>query len=119
MQANFEVKYLDVSWYDKETVLKVVESFLPLNVDFIPESQSFTCDAFLYPEAPEIKHGQLAFRFLAKSNIEPYFELTNGSRVSLKRLLTPIVVKFGGLKRIIGLLKIKAGKENHIALRDK
>mgnify|MGYP003629416926 CR=1 FL=1 len=87
MQANFEVKYLDVSWYDKETVLKVVESFLPLNVDFIPESQSFTCDAFLYPEAPEIKHGQLAFRFLTKSPIEPYFELANGSRVSLKKVV--------------------------------
>ena len=87
MEANFEIKYLDISWYDKETVLRIKESFVPLTVDFNEQKQAFTCDALLYPEAPGIKHGQLAFRFFAKSNIEPYFELADGSKLGLKKVV--------------------------------
>lgn len=87
MKANFEVKYLDVSWYDKNTVLKIVESFVPLTVSFDSESKAFSCDILLYPEAPGIKHGQLAFRLLDKSNVKPFFELANGDRVSLKEVI--------------------------------
>lgn len=86
MKANFEVKYLDVSWYDKNTVLKIVESFVPLAVSFDSESKAFSCDILLYPEAPGIKHGQLAFRLLDKSNVVPFFELADGDRVSLKEV---------------------------------
>jgi hypothetical protein len=87
MKANFEVKYLDVSWYDQNTVLKIVESFVPLTVLFNSESKAFSCDILLYPEAPGIKHGQLAFRLLDKSNVVPYFELANEGRVSLKEVV--------------------------------
>jgi len=81
MKANFEVKYLDVSWYDKNTVLKIVESFVPLTVSFDSESKGFSCDILLYPEAPGIKHGQLAFRLLDKSNVVPFFEMPDGELV--------------------------------------
>ena len=115
MQANFEIKYLDVSWYDESTVLSIVESFVPLAVEYDEQQQTFTCEALLYPEAPGIKHGQLAFRFLSKNTIEPYFELADGSRVGLKKLLMLKRVKYGGLKLIVGLQKIKFGKERLIA----
>lgn len=87
MKADFEVKYLGISWYDRNTVLSIVESFIPLAVDYDDVQQIYTCDALLYPEAPGIKHGQLAFRFLNKSNIEPHFELADGSRVVLKKVV--------------------------------
>jgi hypothetical protein len=87
MEANFEVKYLDVSWYDKNTVLKVVESFVPLTVSYDSELQAFSCDILLYPEAPGIKHGQLAFRLLNKSNVVPFFESADGERISLKEVI--------------------------------
>jgi len=87
MKANFEVKYLDVSWYDKNTVLKIVESFVPLSVSYDSELQIFSCDILLYPEAPGIKHGQLAFRLLNKSNVVPFFESVDGERISLKEVI--------------------------------
>jgi hypothetical protein len=87
MKADFEIKYLDITWYDKETVLRVTESFVPLTIDYDVQKQTFTCDAILYPEAPGIKHGQLAFRLLVKSNAEPYFELADSSRVVLKKVV--------------------------------
>lgn len=87
MQANFEIKYLDVSWYDKSTVLSIVESFVALAVEYDDQQQTFTCEALLYPEAPGIKHGQLAFRFLSKNTVEPYFELADDSKVGLKNIV--------------------------------
>lgn len=87
MKANFEIKYLDVSWYDKNTVLKIVESFIPLTVSYDSELKVFNCDVLLYPEAPGIKHGQLAFRLLNKSDVVPFFESADGERISLKEVI--------------------------------
>lgn len=87
MEANFEVKYLGVSWYDKETVLNVKESFIPLRVNYDVNKQCFSCDTLLYPEAPGIKHGQLAFRLLSKNSVDPYFETSDGEIVALKEVI--------------------------------
>lgn len=87
MQAKFEIKYLDVTWYDKDTVLLIQESFIPLKIEFDNELQRFISNTVIYPKADGIKHGQLAFRYLEKDISAPYFEATDGTRISLKKIV--------------------------------
>ncbi len=87
MQAKFEVKYLDINWYDKDTILSVQESFVPLKVEFDDKQSQFVCNTVIYPKASGIKHGQLAFRFLGRYVVEPYFELADKQRVPLKKII--------------------------------
>jgi hypothetical protein len=87
MKAIFEVKYLDVAWYDKEIVLNIQESFTSLKVKFDDEENYFFCNTVIYPKAKGIKHGRLAFRFLSKNNAEPYFEKADGGRIALKKII--------------------------------
>ncbi len=87
MKAIFEVKYLDVEWYDKDTILSIQESFIPLKVEFDGAQNHFVCNTVIYPRAKGIRHGQLAFRILGGSTIEPYFEGGDGQRFSLKKII--------------------------------
>ena len=87
MKANFEVKYLDVKWYDQDTILSIQESFIPLKVEFDDDCQRFVCSSVIYPKADGVKYGQLAFRFLEKNLSEPYFEAVNGKRTPLKKVV--------------------------------
>lgn len=85
MKAKFEVKYLDILWYDKNTIVSVQESFIPLKVEFDEALNYFTCHTVIYPKADGVRHGQLAFRFLGKNSSTPYFEKADGQRVPLKK----------------------------------
>lgn len=87
MQADFEVKYLEVKWYDRDTVLSVLESFIPLKTEFDSELQRFICNTVIYPKVDTIKNGRLAFRYLLKKYTAPFFETVDGARIPLKRLL--------------------------------
>jgi hypothetical protein len=86
VQAKFEVKYLDVTWYDQDTVLSIQESFIPLKVEFENELQRFVCNTVIYPKAAGVKHGQLAFRYLGKNSSVPFFEAVDGARIPLKKV---------------------------------
>jgi hypothetical protein len=87
MKAQFEVKYLDITWYDKNTLLNIKESFIPLKVEYNHELQRFICDTILYPKAEGIRNGQLAFRYTDNNQSEPYFETADGKRVVLKKVI--------------------------------
>jgi hypothetical protein len=87
MKAKFEVKYLDITWYDKDTILSVQESFIPLKIEFDETLKQFTCNTMIYPKADGVKHGQLAFRFLSKNSSDPFFEKADGQRVQLKKVI--------------------------------
>ncbi|ACA84796.1 hypothetical protein [Shewanella woodyi] len=87
MKAKFEVKYLDITWYDKNTVVSVTESFIPLKLEFEDTLKHFTCHTVIYPKTDGVKHGQLAFRALTKSSTAPYFERADGQRIPLKKVL--------------------------------
>ncbi|BDQ66517.1 nuclease domain-containing protein [Shewanella xiamenensis] len=86
MLPKFEVKYIDVQWHDENTVLKVVESYLPLLVHYDDDQKSFSCTTTIYPKAEGIRLGQLAFRYLDDGTTAPYFEKADGSRVQLKNI---------------------------------
>lgn len=87
MQADFEVKYLDVRWYDRDTVLSILESFIPLKTEFDSEMQHFICNTVIYPKIDAIKNGRLAFRYLVRNSVAPYFEAADGIRIPLKLIL--------------------------------
>ena len=87
MQADFEVKYLDVRWYDRDTVLSIRESFIPLKIEFDSEIQRFICNTIIYPQVDAIKKGRLAFRYLVKNSVAPCFEAADGIRIPLKLIL--------------------------------
>lgn len=86
MHPKFEIRYIDVQWYDKNTVLKIVESYLPLSVHYDETQKKFSCTTTIYPKAEGIRLGQLAFRYLDDSTTVPYFEKSDGSRVQLKNI---------------------------------
>jgi pyrethroid hydrolase len=87
MHAKFEVKYLDVTWYDRDTVLSVVESFISLELEFDSKIKGFTCNAMIYPKAEGVRHAQLGFRYLQPDSRQPHFELPNGNKVGLKKIV--------------------------------
>lgn len=86
MLPKFEIKYIDVQWHDKKTVLKVIESYLPLSVHYDDKKKSFSSTTTIYPKAEGIRLGQLAFRYLDDGTTAPYFEKTDGSRVRLNNI---------------------------------
>ena len=86
MLPKFEIKYIDVQWHDQNTVLKVVESYLSLPIDYDEELKCFSCTATLYPKAEGVRLGQLAFRYLDKCKTPPYFEKADGAQIQLKEI---------------------------------
>lgn len=86
MLPKFEIRYIYVQWHDKNTVLKVVESYLPISVSYDDIREVFSCTTTIYPKAEGIRLGQLAFRYLDGCTAAPHFEKTDGSRVQLKNI---------------------------------
>ncbi|WP_392383960.1 nuclease domain-containing protein [Marinomonas primoryensis] len=86
MLAKFEIRYIDVQWHDKNTVLKVIESYLPLSVHYDDAQKDFSCTTTIYPKAEGIRLGQLAFRYLGDDTTAPHFEKADGSPVQLKNI---------------------------------
>lgn len=86
MQAIFEMKYLDVSWYNEDTILSIKESSSSLNVEFDDELQHFLCYTEIYPKADGIRLGQLAFRYLKNNLIAPYIKGADDTKIPLKKI---------------------------------
>lgn len=84
MDAKFEIRFLDVTWYDRDTVLLIRESIVPLTVEFDSKTQGFLCNTVIYPKVDGIKHGQLAFRFLTNDGCQPYIQALDGAKIPLK-----------------------------------
>jgi hypothetical protein len=87
VDAKFEIKFLDVTWYDRDTVLLIKESIVPLKVEFDSETQIFLVNTVIYPKVDGIKHGQLAFRYLTNDSRQPHIQALDGAKISLKCIL--------------------------------
>lgn len=88
MDALFEALYLDVEWYDKDTILGVRESFGSLKLDYNQDNNCFCCNTAIYPKANG-RFGRLAFRYLNKIGTEPYLENADKDRIALKKITDP------------------------------
>jgi len=78
MKPDFEIKYIEVQWYDKDTVTKVTESLINLSPEYNDEIECFECETTIYPNTKGLR-GQLAVRFLVNKPVSPYIELPNGN----------------------------------------
>lgn len=85
MKPKFEIKYIEIQWYDKETVTKVTESLVGLSPEYVDENKCFECETTIYPNTKGFR-GQLAVRFLSNKLVNPYIELPSGEA----QLLNPI-----------------------------
>ncbi len=77
MKPEFEIKYIEVQWYDKETITKVTESLNSLSLEYNDELKIFECETTIYPNTEGLR-GQLAVRFLDSKLVNPYIELPSG-----------------------------------------
>lgn len=85
MKPEFEIKYIEVQWYDKETVTKVTESLNSLFIEYNDEVECFECETTIYPNTKGLR-GQLAVRFLNNKPVNPYIELPIGETQNLSRI---------------------------------
>ncbi|UJS22725.1 hypothetical protein [Thiothrix winogradskyi] len=77
MKPKFEIKYIEVQWYDKETVTKVTESLNSLSLEYNDKIKIFECETTIYPNTEGLR-GQLGIRFLDSKQVNPYIELPSG-----------------------------------------
>ncbi|MCK5813777.1 MAG: hypothetical protein KAH03_05950 [Cocleimonas sp.] len=82
MKPEFEIKYIEVQWYDKETITKVTESLNSLSLEYNDEIECFECETTIYPNTKGLR-GQLAVRFLNNKPVNPYIELPDGEALHL------------------------------------
>ena len=86
MKPFFEIKYLELTWYDQNTLTNVTESLVPLDVEYDENRKLFLTETTIYPKIVGVKKGILAIRFLNKKSDSPYVELSTGE----KNYLSPI-----------------------------
>lgn len=78
MKPNFEIKYIEIQWYDEETVTKVTESLSCLPIEYNDETRVFECETTIYPNTEGLR-GQLGVRFFDNEKTSnPYLELPDG-----------------------------------------
>ncbi|ENV43438.1 hypothetical protein F955_02522 [Acinetobacter schindleri CIP 107287] len=89
MNPFFEIKYLELKWYDQETLTKVTESLLALDMEYEEQRQLFQIETTIYPKMVGISKGVLAVRFLDQHMDQPYIEITNGEKKYLSSIQDP------------------------------
>lgn len=89
MAPNFDVKYLSINWYDKETIVKITESMVSLDLFYNEESDIFYTETTIYPKLGNIKNGMLAFKLLDDSDSQPYIKMPNGKILYLESIVDP------------------------------
>ncbi len=88
MEAQFEIRYLDIRWFDQKTVMHITESFIPLKVNFDDNDDYFFCETTIYPQIDTMKQSYLGFRYLddAIKSI-PYINNQDLSKIKLKKII--------------------------------
>ena len=86
MTPEFEIKYIEIQWYDKNTITKIIESLVGLSLEFDTKTECFECETTIYPKVEGIFRGQLAIRFFNNPKGNAYIEMPNGET----KYLTPI-----------------------------
>ncbi len=93
MDLFFEIKYLELKWYNQKILTKVTESLVPHDVEYDEHLNIYQVETTIYPKVEGIKRGVLAVRFLNRSSDKPYIEMSNGE----KKYLSPITDPDTGL----------------------
>jgi len=89
MKPLFEIKYLELKWYDKTTLLKVTESMSALRLEYNGNRDTFTAETTIYPKLDDIRRGQLAVRLLNETSGDPYISLANNENKYLTQIKDP------------------------------
>lgn len=84
MEPSFEIKYLEIKWYDKNTVASLTESQFPLPLHYDDDRHIFECESTIYPKADDF-HGQLGIRLL-NGDVIPYAEMADGNMEPLFKI---------------------------------
>jgi hypothetical protein len=83
MTDYIEAKYVNITWLDKETALKIVATDEAIEIDRIEENL-YELDVINHSQIENGRLGQLAFRYLNESVMTaPYFQLDDGGAVKL------------------------------------
>ncbi|MCB0368829.1 MAG: hypothetical protein KDD45_05105, partial [Bdellovibrionales bacterium] len=77
MKPIFEIKYIEIQWYDESTITKVTESLTNLSLEYNNRTKIFECETTIYPNTQGLR-GQLGIRILDNSLVTPYIELPTG-----------------------------------------
>lgn len=77
MKPIFEIKYIEIQWYDESTITKVTESLTNLSLEYNNRTKIFECETTIYPNTQGLR-GQLGIRVLDNSQVTPYIELPKG-----------------------------------------
>lgn len=89
MKPQFEIKYLELKWYDKYTLVKITESLNALRVEYDSENECFRTETTIYPKLDQIKRGQLAVRVFSVDTEQPYISLSNHDKKFLTQIKDP------------------------------
>jgi hypothetical protein len=89
MIPNFEIKYLELKWYNKDTLTKVTESMNALRIEYDGDRKVFLTETTIYPKLDGIKRGQLAIRFFEKKVNVPYIEMPGGEKEYFSKIIDP------------------------------
>ena len=65
MKPFFEIKYLELTWYDQNTLTNVTESLVPLDVEYDENRKLFLTETTIYPKIVGVKKGILAIAGIA------------------------------------------------------
>ena len=89
MIPSFEIKYLELNWYDENTLIKVIESLNALRLEYDEQRKLFKAETTIYPKALGVNKGQLAIRFFNALTEHPYIKMPNGKRNYLSSIIDP------------------------------
>jgi hypothetical protein len=87
MEAIFEAKYISIKWFDKNSILKIDESILPISIE-VENSTQYKMELQVYTRIENGLDGQIAFNLIDKeSSLEPYFLDASNNRVPLLKII--------------------------------
>lgn len=89
MNPFFEIKYLELEWYDSQTLTKITESLVSLEIEYDIERELFEVETSIYPKIEGVKRGLLAIRFFNQQQDKPYIEMPNGDKNYLTSIVDP------------------------------
>lgn len=89
MNPNFEIKYLEIKWYNKDTLTKITESLNALRIEHDEKRELFKAETTIYPKLAGVNRGQLAIRFFNEIAEKPYIEMPSGERNYLSTIKDP------------------------------
>lgn len=89
MNPFFEIKYLELNWYDQKTLTKVTESLISLDTEYDEEHDLFRAETTIYPKVKGVKKGLLGIRFINQKSDTPYIEMPNGEKNYLTSIIDP------------------------------